>query len=251
METPLIQFENVHKAFDGHQVLQGLSLDIEQGKVTTIIGRSGIGKSVMLKHVIGLLEPDRGAIRVQGRDMTRLRGRARRALTGRFSYMFQRMALFDSMTVYENIALPLEEKTKRTAPEIRDCVWRMAEVIEIADTLDKYPSQLSGGMSKRVAFARALITEPEIVLFDEPTTGLDPIRKHMVHNLIAQHQRDKGFTAVVVSHDIPEVFDISQKVAMLEDGVIIAEGRPEDLAGSEDPRVRRFVEGRSGMAAPE
>lgn len=248
MNEPLIQFRDVHKSFGDEVVLSGVSLDIERGKVTTIIGRSGIGKSVLLKHVVGLMAPDRGAILFEGQNLTALRRKRRRALKGRFSYMFQNMALLDSLTVFENIALPLQERTKLPAREIRYRVNALAEVMEILDTLDKHPSQLSGGMSKRVAFARALITEPEIVLFDEPTTGLDPVRKHMVHHMIAQHQREKGFTAVVVSHDIPEVFDISDKVAMLEDGVVIAEGTPDEIRANEDLRVRRFVEGRHDLA---
>lgn len=247
METPLIQFRDVHKAFGTNRVLKGLTLDIERGKVTTIIGRSGIGKSVMLKHVVGLLEPDRGTILLEGRDLASLGRRARRSVKGRFSYMFQHMALFDSMTIWENIALPLQERTKLGKAEIRKRVRALAEVMEIQDTLEKYPSQISGGMSKRVAFARALVTDPEIVLFDEPTTGLDPVRKSMVHGMIAQHQRQKGFTAVLVSHDIPEVFGISQTVAMLEEGVIIAVGGPADIQSSADPRVRRFVEGKSDV----
>ncbi len=247
MNEPLIQFRDVHKAFGDNLVLRGVNSDIERGRVTTIIGRSGIGKSVLLKHVIGLMAPDRGAILFEGEDLIKLRRRRRRALKGRFSYMFQQMALFDSMTVFENIALPLQERSKLSAREISDRVNALAEVIEIPETLDRYPSQLSGGMSKRVAFARTLITEPEIVLFDEPTTGLDPVRKHMVHQMIAQHQREKGFTAVVVSHDIPEVFDISHRVAMLEDGVVIAEGTPDEILANEDLRVRRFVKGQHNL----
>lgn len=245
MEAPLIQFQDVHKAFGRQEVLQGVTLSIERGKVTTIIGRSGIGKSVLLKHVVGLMEPDRGAILLEGQDLMRLSSRSRRAMKRRFSYMFQQMALLDSLTVGENIALPLQECTTLSKGTIREKVMEIAEVMELGDTLAKYPSQLSGGMSKRVAFARALITEPEIVLFDEPTTGLDPVRKSMVHNMIAQHQQRKGFTAVVVSHDIPEVFDITQKVAMLEAGVIIAEGSPAEIRANEDPRVSSFIEGKS------
>ncbi len=244
MSEPLIQFQNIHKAFGAQHVLRGLSLDVERGKVTTIIGRSGIGKSVLLKHVVGLIEPDQGAIFLEGQNLLKLSQRARRALKSRFSYMFQQMALLDSLTVYENIALPLQECTRLPKGKIREKVMEIVEVMELGDTLAKYPSQLSGGMSKRVAFARALVTDPEIVLFDEPTTGLDPVRKSMVHTMIAQHQQRKGFTAVVVSHDIPDVFDISQKVAMLEEGVIIAEGAPEAIRSSADPRVSLFIEGK-------
>ncbi|HPO16808.1 MAG TPA: ATP-binding cassette domain-containing protein [Candidatus Hydrogenedentes bacterium] len=245
METPLIQFQDVHKAFGSQEVLRGVTLDIQRGKVTTIIGRSGIGKSVLLKHVVGLMEPDHGAILLEGQNLLKLSRRAHQAMKSRFSYMFQQMALLDSLTVYENIALPLQECTKLPKGKIREKVMEIAGVMELGDTLAKYPSQLSGGMSKRVAFARALVTEPEIVLFDEPTTGLDPVRKSMVHNMIAQHQLRKGFTAVVVSHDIPEVFDITQKVAMLEEGIIIAEGSPDEIRENEDPRVSSFIEGKS------
>ena len=247
MAEPLIAFQNVHKSFGDNAVLKGVDLAIEAGQVTAIIGRSGIGKSVMLKHVIGLLAPDRGAILLQGKDITRPPRRARRALKGRFSYMFQHMALFDSMTLYDNIALPLRERTKLSSTEIRARVTELAALMEVQDALAQYPSQISGGMSKRVAFARALVTEPEIVLFDEPTTGLDPIRKNRVHAMIAAHQKEKGFTAVVVSHDIPDVFGITDKVALLEDGIIIAEGTAEAIQASRDPRVRGFIEGQGEL----
>ncbi len=243
---PLIELQDVHKAFGARPVLKGVNLALEQGKVTTIIGRSGIGKSVLLKHIIGLLEPDRGAILLEGRDLLKMSRRARAQLKSRFSYMFQHMALLDSLTVFENIALPLQERTRLSLGEIRERVHAMAARMELGETLDRYPSQLSGGMSKRVAFARSLITEPEIVLFDEPTTGLDPIRKRMVHEMIAAQQREKGFTAVLVSHDIPDVFEVSQQVAMLEDGVIIASGSPEAVQASEEARVQGFLTGTDG-----
>ncbi len=244
----LIEIRNLHKAFAGRAVLCGVNLEIPQGEVTTIIGRSGIGKSVLLKHVIGLLEPDSGSILLEGRDLLQLGRRGRSAVKGRFSYMFQHLALLDSLTVYENIALPLEEHARRgSAGDIRRRVLAMAERMELEDTLAQYPSQLSGGMAKRVAFARALVTDPEIVLFDEPTTGLDPIRKRMVHDMIARHQKDKGFTAVLVSHDIPDVFEVSQQVAMLEDGVIIAAGTPAEIQASENLRVQGFLRGTEGL----
>ena len=249
MPETLIEFRNVRKAFDGQKVLNGVDLDIEKGVVTTIIGRSGIGKSVLLKHVVGLLEPDSGEILYCGENMLEMSRLARKALKGKISYMFQQMALFDSLTVFENIALPLEERSRLSRREIYSRVMNEVKLLEIGKAVDRYPSQLSGGMRKRVALARALITEPEIVLFDEPTTGLDPIRKNTVHDMIAHYQREFGFTAVVVSHEIPDVFAISHRVAMLENGLIKFVGTPEAIQTSQDPVVRNFLEGRPGGPA--
>jgi len=243
MGEPLIQFCNVHKSFDSQVVLDGINLAIEEGLVTSIIGRSGVGKSVLLKHVVGLLEPDEGEILFHNQNVLTMRRSQQRQLKRKFSYMFQNAALFDSMTVYENIALPLEEKTKLPKAEIRKRVLAKMEQLELGDIPAKYPSQLSGGMRKRVALARALITNPEIILFDEPTTGLDPVRKTAVHSMISRYQREFGFTAVVVSHDIPDVFYISQKVAMLENGKIVFEGTREEIETCSDPVVQRFIRG--------
>lgn len=247
---PLIQFRSVRKAFGDQTVLDGVDLTIEQGVVTTIIGRSGVGKSVLLKHVVGLLQPDGGEILYRGENLLTLKRSVRRALKSKISYMFQNMALFDSMTVFENIALPLEEKTRLSKGEIRKRVFERIVQLDLGDFPDKYPAQLSGGMRKRVALARALITGPEIILFDEPTTGLDPIRKNAVFNMIARYQREFGFTAVVVSHDIPDVFQISQKVAMLEEGRIIFEGTREEVLASPNPLVRQFIEGQENPETP-
>jgi len=241
MGEPLIEFVDIHKAFDQNVVLRGVNLAIPQGLVTTIIGRSGIGKSVLLKHVVGLLTPDSGEIRFHGRDLRRMSRSERRELKGKVSYMFQNNALFDSMTVFENIALPLEERTRMSKRDIRERVMRKIEQLELRDNENRYPAQLSGGMRKRVAFARALIMEPEIVLFDEPTTGLDPVRRQAVNDMIAHYQERFGYTAMIVSHDIPEVFEISQRVAMLDGGQILFEGTPAQILASTDPAVREFV----------
>jgi phospholipid/cholesterol/gamma-HCH transport system ATP-binding protein len=247
---PLIQFRSVRKAFGNQTVLDGVDLTIEQGVVTTIIGRSGVGKSVLLKHVVGLLRPDGGEILYRGDNLLTLSRSGRRSLKSKISYMFQNMALFDSMTVFENIALPLEEKTRLSKGEIRKRVFERIVQLDLGDFPDKYPAQLSGGMRKRVALARALITAPEIILFDEPTTGLDPIRKNAVFSMIARYQREFGFTAVVVSHDIPDVFQISQKVAMLEEGRIIFDGTREEVLSSRNPLVRQFIEGQENPETP-
>jgi len=243
MPEPLIQFRNVRKSFGPQTVLDGIDLAIEEGQVTAIIGRSGVGKSVLLKHVVGLLSPDQGEILYRNKSLARLSRSERRGLKRRFSYMFQSLALFDSMTIFENVALPLQEKTRLPKAAIREKVLQRLEQLELRDIPEKYPAQISGGMRKRVALARALITDPEIILFDEPTTGLDPIRKTTVHNMIARYQRKFGFTAVVVSHDIPDVFSITQKVAMLEKGKILFEGTPAEIEACPDPAVQQLIQG--------
>ncbi|MFH1489374.1 MAG: ATP-binding cassette domain-containing protein [Pseudomonadota bacterium] len=243
MQQPLIQFRNVEKRFGSLTVLKDANFSIQQGEVTTIIGKSGEGKSVLLKHIIGLIEPDSGEILFRGRPISRMGKEERRALKKKFSYMFQNNALFDSMTIFENIALPLKEGTRLSDEIIRERVLDRMQQLDLKGIEDKYPSQISGGMKKRVALARALITDPEIVLFDEPTTGLDPIRKNAVHSMISDYQKKFGFTGVVVSHEIPDIFYISQRVAMLQGGRIFFEGTPEEILVTDDPVVRQFIRG--------
>lgn len=243
MTEPLIQFNDVHKRFGDNAVLKGVELSIYHGQVTTIIGKSGIGKSVLLKHIIGLLTPDAGEILFEGRSINSMTAAERRTLKMKFSYMFQGNALFDSMTVYENVALPLKEKGRVPHNEIEARVREKLAQLDLKGIEDRYPSQLSGGMKKRVAMARALVTDPEIVLFDEPTTGLDPIRKNAAHAMISHYQKTFGFTGVMVSHEIPDVFYISQRIAMLEKGRIIFQGRPEDIQESREPVIRQFIQG--------
>lgn len=243
MNQPFIQFENVYKRFGANQVLNGANLNIFQGEITTIIGKSGMGKSVLLKHIIGLLEPDSGNILFQGRPLSGMKKAEIESLKAKLSYVFQDTALFDSMTVYENIALPLREATSLPKVEIKARVWDKMELFDLEGIDEKYPSHLSGGMKKRVALARALVTEPEIVLFDEPTTGLDPIRKSAVHSMISDYQRRLGFTGVVISHDIPEIFYISQRVAMLDEGRIRFQGSPEEIQQVSDEVVQQFIQG--------
>jgi phospholipid/cholesterol/gamma-HCH transport system ATP-binding protein len=243
MPEPLIQLKNVCKSFGSQVVLDGIDLIVEHDLVTTIIGRSGIGKSVLLKLIVGLLSPDKGDILYQNTSLLQMSRSDRKRFKREFSYMFQHMALFDSMTVFENVALPLEEKTRMSEETIRGKVMRILEQLDLHDVTAKYPSQISGGMRKRVALARALITEPRIVFFDEPTTGLDPIRKNEVLKMIARCQGEFEFTAVIVSHDIPDVFSISQKVAMLEHGKILFAGTPEEIVACTEPAVRQFLQG--------
>jgi phospholipid/cholesterol/gamma-HCH transport system ATP-binding protein len=243
MDQPLIQFENVYKRFGANQVLNGANLDIFRGEITTIIGKSGMGKSVLLKHIIGLLKPDAGKILFQGQALSEMKRAEIDSLKAKLSYMFQDTALFDSMSVYENVALPLKEATSLQKGEIRTRVWDKMKLFDLEGIDEKYPSQLSGGMKKRVALARALVTEPEIVLFDEPTTGLDPIRKSAVHSMISDYQRRLGFTGVVISHDIPDIFYISQRVAMLDEGLIRFQGSPEEIQQATDEVVQQFIQG--------
>ncbi|QFI38682.1 ATP-binding cassette domain-containing protein [Moritella marina ATCC 15381] len=243
MDTPLIQFCNVSKTFDTKTVLNNINLSIYKGEITTIIGKSGEGKSVLLKHVIGLLKPDSGTILFNGKAFTKHSPTEQLSLKKKLSYMFQDSALFDSMTVYENIALPLQEASNLSKSEIQQRVEMRMTQLDIVGTEHQYPGQLSGGMRKRVALARALVTEPEIILFDEPTTGLDPIRKKAVHQMIADYQRKLGFTGIIVSHEIPEIFSISQRVALLNKGDIIFQGTPEQLNNDDNPVISTFIHG--------
>ncbi|MFQ5444510.1 MAG: ABC transporter ATP-binding protein [Nitrospinales bacterium] len=224
-------------------MLRGVDLLIPEGKITVIVGPSGCGKSVLLKHVIGLLKPDEGDLLVDGGNIARLNGRALNEIRKKFGMLFQGAALFDSMDVFENVAFPLNEKTNLSTSEIRERVEKELKNVGIVGMDAKHPSQLSGGMKKRVGLARVLVMDPEIVLVDEPTTGLDPIMKKAIHKLILETQRRVGFTAIVVSHDIPDVFEICDYVAMLHEGKIIEHGSPEDFQNSENPVVCQFLKG--------
>lgn len=251
MESPLIRFENVSKRLGDKQVLDRASFSIAGGQISAIIGKSGVGKSVLLKHIIGLMEPDSGSIYFEGKPLRGMKKTDRRAFKRRFSYMFQGNALFDSMTVFDNIALPLKERTALPFAQIKQRVAEKIAQLELAGNEHAYPSQLSGGMRKRVALARALVTGPQIVLFDEPTTGLDPIRKNVVHGMISDYQKRFGFTGVLVSHEIPDIFYISHRVIMIDDGAILFEGTPEQLQASGEPLVRQFIHGMTSQLEPD
>jgi phospholipid/cholesterol/gamma-HCH transport system ATP-binding protein len=243
MAEPIIKFENVRKSFGFTPVLNGVNLSIYEGETTTIIGKSGVGKSVLLKHIIGLLEKDAGEIYFRGAPVSQMKNKEKKAFKRMFSYMFQGTALFDSMTIFQNIALPLQERTRMPKKDIRLKVREKMEQLDIQGIEDKFPSQISGGMKKRVALARALITDPKIVLFDEPTTGLDPIRKSTVHSMISDYQKKFGFTAVMVSHEIPDIFFISQRIAMLDEGCILFEGDPDEFQQADNPVIQQFIQG--------
>ena len=240
---PLIELRDTKKQFGDNTVLNGVDLNIFRGQITSIIGKSGVGKSVLLKHIIGLLEPDSGEVLYEGKSLSAMNREGKRAIKRKFSYMFQESALFDFLSIFENIALPLQETTSLPEAEIRRRVRDKMHQLDLHKLDDNYPSQLSGGMKKRVALARALVTDPEIVLFDEPTTGLDPIRKSAVHSMISDYQKRFGFTGIIVSHEIPDIFFISQRVAMIDGGRIIFEGTPEDIQAASNPVVQNFIRG--------
>ena len=239
----MITLRQVRKAFDDQVVLDNLDLEVPSGKITAIIGPSGGGKSVLLKHMIGLLMPDSGQVLVDGENIVSMgRGELNR-VRERFGVLFQNAALFDSMTIFENVAFPLEEKTRLSREEIRNRVHRALEQVGLRSVDDKYPDQLSGGMKKRVGLARALLLDPAIILFDEPTTGLDPIICKAMHRLILDTHAQFGFTAVIVTHEVPAIFDICDYVAMLYQGKILFRGTPDEIRASDDPAVRQFILG--------
>jgi phospholipid/cholesterol/gamma-HCH transport system ATP-binding protein len=239
----MITLRNIHKSFGAQKVLDGLDLDIQDGKITAIIGPSGEGKSVLLKHLIGLLEPDSGSVEVDGENIVALRRSELNRIREKFGMLFQNVALFDSMTVFENVAFPLEEKTSLSKEEIRGKVLSALEDVGLKNIENKFPDELSGGMKKRVGLARAVVLNPKIILFDEPTTGLDPIIKRAIHQLIKDTHAKFGFTAVIVSHEIPEIFDVAQNVAMLFRGKILEHGTSEDIQKSDHPAIRQFISG--------
>jgi phospholipid/cholesterol/gamma-HCH transport system ATP-binding protein len=239
----VIRVQGLHKRFGSQPVLRGVDLDIATGEIMVVIGRSGGGKSVLLKHLIGLLRPDAGTVAVDGIEITRLRGGELDRVRERYGVVFQGGALFDSMSVSDNVAFPLREKTRLTPEEIKSRVDEKLEQVGLSSMGHKNPAEISGGMRKRVAIARALVTEPEIVFFDEPTTGLDPILVNTIHHLIMELHRKFRFTAVMVSHEIPEIFEIADRVAVLHEGAIVEVGAPEAVRASASPIVQQFIRG--------
>lgn len=239
----MIDIIDLHKSFDGQKVLKGTNLTIAEKELTIIMGKSGSGKSVIIKHIMGLLKADRGNIFIDKVDITKLDVKGLDKIRDKLGVLFQGGALFDSLTVFGNISFPLKEKTKMSKQEIKERASQALEDVGLKGVESKYPAELSGGMKKRVALARALITEPHIVLFDEPTTGLDPIISNSIHRLIRATHQKYGYTGVVISHEVPEIFDIADRVAMLYDGVIVETGTPEEIKSSSNPAVRQFITG--------
>ncbi|NUO08433.1 MAG: ATP-binding cassette domain-containing protein [Candidatus Brocadia sp.] len=239
----MIEVVDLHKSFRHFEVLKGINLKVEEGKTLALIGGSGKGKSVLIKIIIGLIKPDRGKVLIDNQDIGRVRGKALKRLKERCGIVFQGGALFDSLTVFENIAFPLREKTRMKASQIRETVLKELARVRLSGAENKYPAEISGGMKKRVALARCLVMNPEIVLFDEPTTGLDPLTGKAIHKLIRECQKSLNFTAIIVTHEIPAIFSMVDRVAMLYEGKIVAEGAPKEIETSKDPVIHQFIHG--------
>jgi len=238
----MIEIKNLYKSFGSKKVLQGVNLLIESGETIVIIGRSGCGKSVLIKHIVGLLEPDAGFVKVEGKIVSELSTKDLYALRKNFGFLFQGSALFDSMTVAENVALPLvESNINHSQNEIDKIVNEKLELVGLTGILNLKPSELSGGMKKRVALARALVTNPNYILYDEPTTGLDPIMSDSIDNLIKDLSGKLNVTSIVVTHDMYSVKNIADKVAMMNDGVVYFSGKPEELINSADKVIADFI----------
>jgi phospholipid/cholesterol/gamma-HCH transport system ATP-binding protein len=244
---PIIELNKVYKSFNGLKVLRGVDLAIKPGEITVILGRSGGGKSVLLKHFLGLMLPDQGLVQVDGHDLTALSEKQLFDLRRRFGYLFQHGALFDSLTVGENVAFPLREHTNWRRIKIREVVQEKLTQVGLSGIFDKIPGELSGGMRKRVALARALALDPEILLFDEPTTGLDPIMTTTIGELIAATVRRLQVTAVIISHDLGLAFSLADSIAFLHRGRIISHADPESFRVSTLEPVQQFIKGQPDM----
>jgi phospholipid/cholesterol/gamma-HCH transport system ATP-binding protein len=241
----IISLQDVEKSLGGRPVLRGLTIDIQKGESVVIVGGSGQGKSVTLKHIIGLMQPDSGHVYVMGHDVCCMETRDLNAFRRHFGMAFQEGALFDSMNVFENIAFPLRRHTKMTEDEIRARVEECLDQVHLHGVETKRPSELSGGMRRRVGFARAISLKPEILLFDEPTTGLDPVISDVIADLIVEMDHTLNTTTVSITHDMKVAFKIADRVAMLHHGQIVEEGTPAQFQHSPNPMVQQFIEGRA------
>jgi phospholipid/cholesterol/gamma-HCH transport system ATP-binding protein len=245
---PIISLQGISKSFGDVQALTDVSIDVPRGRTTVVLGPSGCGKSVMLKHIIGLLRPDAGTVEFDGRRIDRLTERELVDIRTRVGFLFQQGALFDSMTVGQNIAFPLRQHTELSIQQRRKRVERMLDLVGVPGTANRMPAELSGGQQKRIALARAVILEPDVVLYDEPTTGLDPIRADVIAQLIIRLQSELALTSVVVTHDIPTAFKIADTMVMMQRGRVLLAGDPSMFKSSDDEAVRRFLD---GEASPE
>lgn len=239
----MIVMNDIHKSFGDFKVHKGININIPKGGITVILGPSGTGKSVLLKQMMGLLMPDKGEIFVDGVDITKIDKKALINVRKKFGMLFQNAALFDSMNVYDNVAFPLREHSKLNEKKIKEVVFEKLSLVGLKDVEKKMPSELSGGMRKRVGLARAIALEPDIILYDEPTTGLDPIMKDVVDNLIYDTQKQLGITSVVISHDIDSTYKIADYVTMIYDGKTTFKGSVEEFKNSDNPYVRQFTSG--------
>jgi phospholipid/cholesterol/gamma-HCH transport system ATP-binding protein len=244
-EKAKLRAQDLKKSFGEHVVLDGVDLSVASGESLVIVGPSGTGKSVLLKHLIGLLRPDSGEVLVDGQNLWELDGVERNALRKKFGMSFQEGALFDSMSVYDNVAFPLRRTGRRSPTEVRSRVEECLELVQLPDVASKRPAELSGGMRRRVGFARAIAHQPEILLFDEPNTGLDPITTDIIAEVILGIRRQMEPTIVTITHHIPSARKIGDRLALLFGGRILFEAPPEEFLKSDDPAVRQFVEGRA------
>ena len=253
-EDIAIRARGLYRSFPGQHVLQGVDLDCPRGDTTVVIGRSGIGKSVLLKHIIGLMKPDKGEIWIDGIEITNLSSREMDTVRRRFGMLFQSAALFDSMTVMENVSFPLQEHTQLTRGEIEEKVREKLRLVGLIGAEHKMPSELSGGMRKRVGLARALVLEPELMLYDEPTTGLDPIMSDVINELLLEASRHHPVTSVIVTHDMRTARKVADRVVMLYpfgrlkkgESQMIYDGPPQEIDATADHRVAQFVRGEAG-----
>lgn len=239
----MIEIQNLSKSFDDHQVLEHVNLTIKTGETMVIMGRSGCGKSVLLKHIIGLLKPDEGTVLIDGADLSQLSGRELDTLRLKFGMLFQGAALFDSMTIYENVAFPLLEHTAMTTENIRRRVQECLQLVGLDKVDDLSPAELSGGMRKRAGLARALAMNPEIILYDEPTTGIDPIMGDIINDLINALRDRLKVTSIVVTHDMRSAYKVADRMAMLYNGTIVEVGTPEAIRHSKSALVQQFIKG--------
>ncbi|MEE2961510.1 MAG: ABC transporter ATP-binding protein [Myxococcota bacterium] len=238
----MLVVENIHKSFSGHEVLKGVSLRVTKGATRVILGLSGSGKSVLMKHMIGLIKPDSGKIIMDGEDLTQLSEKRLQEKRKEFGMVFQQSALFDSMTVWENVAFPLREHTKLRHTEIHQRVMEKLELVGLEHSTDKFPSELSGGMRKRVGLARAVILSPKCIFYDEPTTGLDPVTTDNVDNMILDASRRLQVTSIVISHDIGSAIRVADEIAVLHKGEIVEDCAAKDIRKSQHPFVRNFLD---------
>lgn len=240
--TVVIELTGVKKRFGRQMVLRGVDLVVHEGRTLVIVGASGQGKSVIIKHMLGLISPTRGTVKVFGRDLHRLKRRELNEIRSNFGVLFQNSALFDSLSVYDNVALPLRERTKLSDDVIHDKVMEKLTLMDLEKAVAKFPAQLSGGMRKRAGLARALVLDPKVVFFDEPTTGLDVHKSNELYQLFYRTQQQLGYTAVIVSHDVPKIFKLADDVALLADGQVQGCLSPEEFQMSDQPMIQAFVE---------
>ncbi|MFQ5490156.1 MAG: ABC transporter ATP-binding protein [Phycisphaerae bacterium] len=243
--TPVIELTEVYKAFGPLEVLQGVSAKIQPRQTTVIIGESGVGKSVVLKHVVGLLHPDRGQVFYHGQVVGDMNSQELAQLRTNFGFLFQMSALFDSLTVGQNVAFPLTEHRDWPPEQVEHVVAQKLRMVGLEGIQDKKPADLSGGQRKRVALARAIALDPEVILYDEPTTGLDPPRADVINELIIKMKRETGSTGIVVTHDMASATKVADRILMLYQGRFIFDGSPDQVASTDDQRVVRFVRGRA------